>query len=88
MEQLLEIFTSTETPFMLLFVILFIWYVRENKKREEYYREQNENMRKIQRGELEQLDKDVKLMLQVWKTLLEKDIETERREKNDRYKQF
>ena len=34
MDQLMNLFTNTETPFALLFVALFIFYVRDSKARE------------------------------------------------------
>lgn len=70
MDHLVNLFTSTETPFMLLFVVLFIFVIRENKGREEYHRQ-------ALKEQLESLDHSIKTLLQVWKTLL--DAEAERR---------
>lgn len=72
MEQLINIFTSTETPFMLLFVVLFIFVMREHKNREEYHRNDLKQ-------QINELDNSIKTLLQVWKTLL--DSEAERRNK-------
>jgi hypothetical protein len=80
MEELLRIFTSSETPFLLLFVILFWWYIREAKAREKRYADQKEEDLQQIESKIQEVQQDLKIMLTIWKILIDKEIE--RRSKN------
>lgn len=62
-------FINSETPFMLLFVSLFFYTVKSNKEREE---RQND----LINNRLERTQKDMQVMMKVWKILLEKELKS------------
>lgn len=78
MNDFLAFFTTSETPFAILFVILFIWYVRENKEREKRQIQSYEALQKVVETEIRAVQTDLKTMLSIWKILI--DNELERRE--------
>jgi preprotein translocase subunit YajC len=78
MNDFLTFFTTSETPFAILFVILFIWYVRENKEREKRQIQSYEALQKVVETEIKAVQTDLKTMLTIWKILI--DNELERRE--------
>lgn len=75
MEQFLNFFTNSETPFAILFVILFIWYVRENKAREERQVMKYDQLQDTVIKQIEEVQHDLKTMLTIWKILIENEIE-------------
>jgi hypothetical protein len=73
----LQPFIGTETPFMLLFVALFFYVIRNNQKREE-------RLNKRIDDDLSKLSEDLHVLMQVWKILLEKEVQnTKEVTKND-----
>lgn len=78
MNDFLAFFTTSETPFAILFVILFIWYVRENKGREERQMQRYDALQKEVNSQINNVQQDLKTMLTIWKILI--DNELERRE--------
>lgn len=61
-------FLKTETPFMLLFVSLFFYFIKTAKDRE------SEN-HKLVDERLNSIQQDMRVLIQVWKILLEKELE-------------
>jgi BhlA-like holin len=66
--DILKIFTQTDTPFMLLFVSLFFYVIKTSRDREADYHNIMEN-------KIEKISQDQSIMLNVWKILLEKEME-------------
>lgn len=63
-----QYFLRTETPFMLLFALLFLYVLKTNRDREMSQDKQvAEKIDKIQESQ--------EIMLQVWKILIEKELE-------------
>lgn len=63
-----ETFVGTQTPFMLLFVALFFYFIKTAREREI---EQN----KILESKLSAVQEDVHVLIKVWQILLEKELE-------------
>jgi BhlA holin family len=63
-----EAFAGTQTPFMLLFVALFFYFIKTARDREI---EQN----KILESKLSAVQEDVHVLIKVWQILLEKELE-------------
>lgn len=66
--EFMKLFLNSETPFMLLFVALFFYTVKNNKDRETRYHE-------ITEAKLNKIDDELNVLIQVWKILLEKELE-------------
>lgn len=66
--EYLKNFLATETPFMLLFVTLFFYFIKNARDRE---KEQNKLMEK----HLVAIQSDIHILIKVWKILLEKELE-------------
>lgn len=66
--EYLKNFLATETPFMLLFVTLFFYFIKTARDRE---KEQNKLMEK----HLVKIQNDIQILINVWKILLEKELE-------------
>jgi BhlA-like holin len=66
-------FLGTDTPFMLLFVTLFFYFIKTSREREK----ENHNISEIQLNSIKQ---DIQVLIKVWQILLEKELE---RKKND-----
>lgn len=66
--EFLTIFLKSETPFMLLFVSLFFYTVKANKDRETV-------QYKIIEEHLRSVEEEIKVLITVWKILLEKELE-------------
>lgn len=66
--EYLKNFLATETPFMLLFVTLFFYFIKTARDRE---KEQNKLMEK----HLVKIQNDIQILIKVWKILLEKELE-------------
>jgi hypothetical protein len=67
--EYIRYFINSETPFMLLFVSLFFYTVKSNKEREA-------RLNDIIEKRLEQSQKDMQVMIKVWKILLEKELKS------------
>jgi BhlA holin family len=65
--EYIKYFLTSETPFALLFVSLFFYTVKSNKEREA-------NMNAIIEKRLTAMQSDMKVMMKVWKVLLEKEL--------------
>jgi hypothetical protein len=66
--EYINFFLHSETPFMLLFVSLFFYYIKSNNIREKRNSE-------ILEGKLERIEEEMKVLIRVWKILLEKELE-------------
>lgn len=75
MNEFLSFFTSSETPFAILFVILFIWYLRENKEREKRQIQSYEALQKTVESQIQNVQNDLKTMLTIWKILIDNELE-------------
>jgi hypothetical protein len=83
MEQIISYFVGSETPFLLLFVVLFWFFIKEAKAREERMNERNKELMGQIEGEIKQVSKDLKVMLTVWKIII--DHELDERSKANEY---
>jgi hypothetical protein len=68
-----QYFLKTETPFMLMFAMLFLYFLKTARDREV---SQEEKVSKKIDAIQEQLD----VMMKVWKILLEKELEARKNE--------
>jgi flagellin-specific chaperone FliS len=68
----LQYFLKTETPFMLMFALLFMYFLKTARDREV---SQEKNVSKKVDAIQEQLD----VMMKVWKILLEKELEARKK---------
>lgn len=75
MNEFLSFFTSSETPFAILFVVLFIWYVRENREREKRQIQSYEALQKVVETQIQAVQNDLKTMLTIWKILIDNELE-------------
>ena len=64
-------FLHTDTPFMLLFVSLFFYIIKTSREREII--NNNEMLTK-----LDKIDEELKVIIKVWKILLEKELEAKK----------
>lgn len=64
----LNYFLNTDTPFMLLFVSLFFYFVKASNDREA-------RLNHIIEDELRKLNNEIEVLMKVWKILLEKELE-------------
>jgi molybdopterin synthase catalytic subunit len=78
--EFLTFFTNTETPFAILFVILFVWYVRENKAREERQLLHYQQLQDHVEQQIGEIQNDLKTMLTIWKLLIENEIKRRKEE--------
>ena len=65
--DLLKIFSSTETPFALLFIALFFYVIRTNRAREK-------RLTDLIDGKLTTIHNEMQILIKVWQILLEKEI--------------
>ena len=63
-----QYFLKTETPFMLMFALLFIYFLKTNRDREV---SQDKNISK----KLEKMQENQEVIIKVWQILLEKELE-------------
>ena len=75
MDQLMNLFTNTETPFALLFVALFIFYVRDSKAREYKQIERYDLLQQDVKKQMQDVQTDLKTMLTIWKILIDNELE-------------
>ena len=75
MEDFIKLFIDSETPFAILFVVLFIFYVRESKSREERQVAKYDSLQNEVENQIGEVQKDLKIMLSIWKILIENEIE-------------
>lgn len=66
--EYLNYFLTSETPFMLLFVILFFYTVRTNKEREK-------ELNRLLQVKLSTIEEQLNVLIKVWHILLEKELE-------------
>mgnify|MGYP003580307848 CR=1 FL=1 len=66
--EFLKLFLTTETPFALLFIALFFYVIKHSRSREQEY--QN-----IINSNLKSIRDDLNILINVWKILLEKELE-------------
>jgi hypothetical protein len=66
--EFLGAFLKTETPFMLMFVALFFYNVKNNNDREK-------RMSQIIENRLTNMEEELKVLIKVWQILLEKELE-------------
>lgn len=63
----LSFFTKTDVPFTLLFCALFFYTIKSNTSREHH-------LNKIIDDRLNSMQEDMRVLLNVWKILLEKEL--------------
>lgn len=63
----INVFIGTQTPFMLLFVSLFFYFVKSARDREKSYE-------KIINDKLSKVEEEMEVLIRVWKILLEKEL--------------
>jgi hypothetical protein len=73
--EFIRLFSTTETPFALLFMILFIFYIRENRNREARQNRKNDQLQKDIENQIGEVRNDLKIMLTIWKVFIDKEIE-------------
>jgi hypothetical protein len=66
--EYLGYFLKTETPFMLMFVILFLFTVKTSRERER-------KLESIITNKLNKIESDIQVLAKVWQILLEKELE-------------
>jgi hypothetical protein len=66
--EFLKFFVQTETPFLLLFVSLFFYTVKNSKDREA-------QLNKIIEERLNNVHNQMSVLIKVWQILLEKELE-------------
>jgi BhlA-like holin len=71
--NILDYFLKTNTPFMLLFVLLFLYFVKTSRERE---RRQEDMIDK----RIAEIDKELDMMMLFWKKLIEKELEARKNE--------
>lgn len=64
----LKYFLNSETPFMLLFVSLFFYTVKNYRERELY-------LSQLFEKKLSKIEEEINVLIRVWKILLEKELE-------------
>lgn len=64
----LSYFMKTETPFMLLFSALFIYFIKTSKDREK-------RMNELMNTKIDAIQEEMHVLIKVWKVLLEKELE-------------
>lgn len=67
MTTFMQFFTKTDVPFTLLFVALFFYTIKSNTGREHH-------LNKIIDERLNAMQEDMRVLLNVWKILLEKEL--------------
>ena len=75
MNDFLSFFSSSETPFAILFVVLFVWYVRENKGREKRQMDKYDELQAEVNTKIDAVQNDLKTMLTIWKILIDNELE-------------
>ena len=73
--QSLAPFIGSETPFALLFIALFFYVIKTNRDRERRHHA-------LVQEELKLLSGDLKVLINVWKILLEKELEEKKNGNN------
>lgn len=68
----LSYFIKTETPFMLLFSALFIYFIKTSKDREK-------RMHELIATKLDSINSEMQVLIRVWKVLLEKELEEKKK---------
>ena len=78
----MSFFTKTDVPFTLLFCALFFYTIKSNTSREHH-------MNQIIDERLNSMQEDMRVMLNVWKILLEKELNRQQggKENDDSNKQ-
>jgi hypothetical protein len=73
--EFIRLFSTTETPFALLFMILFIFYIREARIREARQIKSNDQLHKDIENQIGEIRNDLKTMLAIWKVFIDKELE-------------
>jgi hypothetical protein len=71
----LNVFLHTDTPFMLLFITLFLYVIKTNRERE--VQDHGDMVNK-----LDKIDQELRVMIKVWKILLQKELEAKEDEQH------
>jgi len=71
--NILDYFLKTNTPFMLLFVILFLFFVKTSRERER-------RLETIIENRIAETNKELETMMLFWKKLIEKELEARNNE--------
>jgi uncharacterized protein YydD (DUF2326 family) len=65
---LIEFFMNSQSPWAILFVVLFLWQLKTNKEREfEHHRKQEKDLQSIK--------KEIEILASVWKVLIDAELE-------------
>lgn len=70
-----QYFLKTETPFMLMFVLLFLYFIKTGREREK-------RLEDIIDQKLSKLQDQMEVLAKVWKILLEKELEERKNDKS------
>lgn len=73
--EFFRLFSTTETPFALLFMILFIFYIREARIREARQARKFDQLQKDIEDQIAEIRNDLKTMLAIWKVFIDKELE-------------
>jgi len=71
--NILDYFLRTNTPFMLLFVLLFLYFVKSGRERER-------RLEDIIEKRIAETNKELDTMMLFWKKLIEKELEARNNE--------
>jgi hypothetical protein len=71
--DLLKIFSTSETPFALLFIALFFYVIKTNKTREKRLTDLIDN-------KLTNIQQEMTILMKVWQILLEKELKHRKEE--------
>ena len=73
----MSFFSKTDVPFTLLFVALFFYTIKANTSREHH-------LNTIIDERLTEMQQDMRVLLSVWKILLEKELKAQGGDENER----
>jgi hypothetical protein len=65
--DIMKIFSSSETPFALLFIALFFYVIKTNRARET-------RLTDLIDGKITAIHEEMKVLMKVWQILLEKEL--------------
>jgi hypothetical protein len=74
-KEVIQLFSTSETPFALLFMILFIFYIRESRIREARQTRKYDQLQKEIQEQIGEVRNDLKTMLTIWKVFIDKELE-------------
>lgn len=76
MGAFMTFFTKTDVPFTLLFVALFFYVIKSNTSRET-------RLNKIIEAKLDSMQDDMRVLMNIWKILLEKELKSQEAKNNE-----